>query len=512
MDRIIRKRSVAMLLAAALLLAGMLAAFPRGAAAEQRLGGAYVNVSGSIVRADANGSSTALAQLAEGVALDLLGFEGDWARVTVRKAKLTGYLPVKNVTLYSDEFSGYGFAVVTGKMHLRAKADASSKSLAICYEDDVLKILKVHNAYWYKVENEAGDTGYVTKKYCRILTKTGRPSVTPTPSPTPAPTPATVAVSGNGTINTSGVHFRTGPSRSYPSDGKLSKNTKVQLLGLTGDWYRVKVTSTGKIGYVSAQYVTREAAAPAEVTISGDAYINASGVRLRTGPSTSHSSQAKLSRNTKVRLLGQTGEWYKVKVPSSGKTGYVSAQYVTREGVAPDTPYAASGTVNASGVHIRLGPGTSQTSLGKLSKGTRVAIQATNGSWYKVKVDSGLVGYVSKKYVTIGSASSGSSSAGSGTLYVQGYVNASDVSLRKEATSSSSRLARLAKGTPLYLISLSDDWYRVRLINGGQEGYVYKAYVTRGSAVVTPVPTAPQATTAPNGGTKTLTPLVTPAP
>ena len=133
-----------------------------------------------------------------------------------------------------------------------------------------------------------------------------------------------------------------------------------------------------------------------------------------------------------------------------------------------------------------------------------------------MKIDSGTVGYVSKTYVTIGSSSgsssSGSSSSNSGTLYVQGYVNASDVSLRKEASSRSTRLAKLAKGTPLYLISLNGDWYKVRLINGGQEGYVYKDYVTRGTAVVTPVPTAPVVTPAPTAGTKTLTPLLTPKP
>lgn len=52
----------------------------------------------------------------------------------------------------------------------------------------------------------------------------------------------------------SGLNVRSGPSSSYPILGQLSKGTKVTILDLTGNWY--KIIYNGSIGYVSKDYIS----------------------------------------------------------------------------------------------------------------------------------------------------------------------------------------------------------------------------------------------------------------
>ena len=51
------------------------------------------------------------------------------------------------------------------------------------------------------------------------------------------------------------VNVRKGPSTSYASVAKLSKNSWVYFYEKTGNWYRIKVAATGQVGYMSADYL-----------------------------------------------------------------------------------------------------------------------------------------------------------------------------------------------------------------------------------------------------------------
>lgn len=68
------------------------------------------------------------------------------------------------------------------------------------------------------------------------------------------------------------------------------------------------------------------------------------------------------------------------------------------------------GTVTASALNVRSGPGTGYERVGMLYNGNAVTITGTSGSWYAVKTDS-LSGYVSKSYVRIESATSATESS-----------------------------------------------------------------------------------------------------
>ena len=69
-----------------------------------------------------------------------------------------------------------------------------------------------------------------------------------------------------GTVTGEGVNFRTGPSTSYASLGKLSKGTTGEVLESSGNWHKMSISGKGE-GWVSATYVS--------VTISGYEYDDA---------------------------------------------------------------------------------------------------------------------------------------------------------------------------------------------------------------------------------------------
>ena len=74
--------------------------------------------------------------------------------------------------------------------------------------------------------------------------------------------------------------------------------------------------------------------------------------------------------------------------------------------------FAETGTVTASSLNMRKSSSSSSDVVSVLKKGTKVTINGSSGSWYKVTVG-GKTGYVAKKYISVSSKSSDSKSSSS---------------------------------------------------------------------------------------------------
>ena len=68
---------------------------------------------------------------------------------------------------------------------------------------------------------------------------------------------------------------------------------------------------------------------PEETTteMSKTGYVSAEGLRVRKEPSTDSEELDSLSKNDKVKIIGQTGNWYKIDL--NGEIGYVSSKYIS---------------------------------------------------------------------------------------------------------------------------------------------------------------------------------------
>lgn len=126
-------------------------------------------------------------------------------------------------------------------------------------------------------------------------------------------------------------------------------------------------------------------AAPAKAADNGGlktgiGYVQTDVLRLRSGPSTSHSTLQYAYRNEVVVILGKSGNWYKVLFNLT--EGYMHQDYLAISTVK--NVELGYGRVNYNGVNMRTGPSTGHTSLGKSKLGDKAYIIGFNNQWYKV--------------------------------------------------------------------------------------------------------------------------------
>jgi len=130
---------------------------------------------------------------------------------------------------------------------------------------------------WARIESDV-DSGWVRKNTLKnMLTEpeTTEPEQQPEEQPTENKTeetkpeqPATevqqqpeqsqesetIEMNKVGYVSTDGLRVRKGPSTDTDEINSLSKNDKVEIIGQTGKWYKIKIK--GEIGYVSAKYIS----------------------------------------------------------------------------------------------------------------------------------------------------------------------------------------------------------------------------------------------------------------
>src|SRR5690554_6061168 len=317
---------------------------------------------------------------------------------------------------------------------------------------------------WYKVKVN-NYTGYVHKDYVETSGSSGttKPPVEPEkPAPVdPAPPPDKEKY---GYVTCSRLNVRSGPSTKNHSVGVVEKGSKLKVLGKTGNWYEVEYKGVKR--YVSADYLNvQESTGTSQQTIGT---VNASALNVRTGPGTSYKAVGYVTKGTKLTILGKSGSWYKINY--KGATRYVSTSYVTVSGQSSgNTSTSRTGTVTASALNVRTGPGTSYKAVGYVTKGTKLTILCKSGSWYKINYK-GATRYVSTSYVIVSGQSSGNTSTSR-----TGTVTASALNVRSGPGTNYKIVSRLVRNNKVTITGTSGKWYKIRLNN--TTAYVHSDYI-----------------------------------
>lgn len=125
-------------------------------------------------------------------------------------------------------------------------------------------------------------------------------------------------------IAKSGLNIRKGPSTNYKKVGLYRHNTKITIIGKTGNWYK-----TNK-GYVSAQYVSKSkenSSSSNKVTskyVLGRYRVKVSSVlNVRSGPGTEYRVKKTYKNGTVFDTYEIKGDW--ARTPS----GWVNLKYTT---------------------------------------------------------------------------------------------------------------------------------------------------------------------------------------
>jgi peptidoglycan hydrolase-like amidase/uncharacterized protein YgiM (DUF1202 family) len=403
----------------------------------------------------------------------------------------------------SAQTSASSGVVSGGTVNVRSKASTSGSVVETLAKDTQVTLLGM-TGEWYFVSTPGGNTGYIRYDY---ITLTGS------------------ALIAQGKVSASAVNYRSGPATSYSAVGKLSQDTALGIYGMVSGWYKVKAMSTGQDGFISKDYVvitqsvasnTGTPATPAgttatavptaipegvtptptpsatptatpsptptplptptlEPSYAAAGAINADGVNIRAGASTSTKSYGRLVKNTTVDVYEKVGSWYRVRISATGLDGYVYAKYVTLTQLKNTNSAGTSssaGYINASGVILRNGPDTRYNSLGKLARNTSVKVVASSGVWYQIEVPSAkLTGYTLAKYVTLVGTTKADTTIG----VVTGNLN-----LRAQPTSASGSkiLLTMPKGATVTIYSTASGWCYVDY--QGTKGYCSAAYLKIG--------------------------------
>lgn len=386
-------------------------------------------------------------------------------------------------------FAASAGTVSVSALNLRTGASTGSGIIGVLTKGTTVQI-EEKNGDWYKVTatvNGSSKRGYVYSSYINAQGGSAESSTEQT----------------SGVVNVSALNVRSGPSTNQSILGTVTSGTKVTILAVSGEWYKVSLNLYGKTttAYVYAQYITKTASGNSDTAdngsqnVTGSGYVNVSALNIRSAASTSSARIGCLSKNTSVTILESANGWYKVKTTVSGRevTGYVFGEYITKTAdqagsepdnndTSTDTSVAGTGKVNVSALNVRKSTSTSSQILACISMNTAVTVSGRSGDWYQISVQYNgrtVSGYVYADYITMGGQNDSDSSS-SGTAAGQaGKVNVSVLNLRAKNSTSSSVVAALYKGDSVTIKSTVDGWYQVDALSKGRvlSGYVYAEYI-----------------------------------
>ncbi|MDK0984730.1 SH3 domain-containing protein [Clostridium perfringens] len=392
-----------------------------------------VNVSSSLnVREGASTSSKVIGSLSGNTKVTIVGEEGAFYKIEYKGSH--GYVAkeyIKDVTESNNSNQGTqtpekpstpestektGIVNVSSSLNVRSSASTSSKVIGSLSGNTKVTIVGEEGAF-YKIEYK-GSHGYVAKEYVKDVTENNN-SNQGTQTPEKPSTPESTEKTGIVNISSS-LNVRSSASTSSKVIGSLSGNTKVTIVGEEGAFYKIEYK--GSHGYVAKEYVkdvtessnsnqgtqTPEKPSTPESTEKTGIVNVSSSLNVREGASTSSKVIGSLSGNTKVKIVGEEGAFYKIEY--KGSHGYVAKEYikdikdeVVTEPEKPSNPENSkkTGVVTASkGLNVRKEANTSSQIVGILNSGESVEIIGEENGFYKITYK-GQEAYASKNYINI---------------------------------------------------------------------------------------------------------------
>lgn len=160
-----------------------------------------------------------------------------------------------------------------------------------------------------------------------------------------------------------------------------------------------KLTQDGKAGQNTLTAMGLLSSAKAKSTAKTTAVVY-----LRKGPSTSHVSYYLMARGVALTIIGESGDWYKVRT-GDGIEGYSSKQYVKADGQSAgnsdDTVYQGKVKNISNFLNIRAQKSASSESVGRLTNGSMVYVLDPNGTWLHIQTTTGIKGYCHSSYINV---------------------------------------------------------------------------------------------------------------
>ncbi|MGU8624255.1 SH3 domain-containing protein [Clostridium perfringens] len=454
-----------------------------------------------------------------------IDFNGRRAYVSSKYVNLISYKNNEVKTeIKKEPIEGTGKVNINTALNVRQASTTNSRIIGSLKGGEKVNIISESNGF-YKIEFN-NSYGYVYSKYISKDGDSEKVQVVKQEEvkkekvdeskkeakATPKAEPVVLAVRSlnkTGIVNvSSSLNVRNEASTSSKVIGSLSGNTKVTIVGEEGAFYKIEYK--GSHGYVAKEYIkdvtesnnsnqgtqTPEKPSTPENTEKTGIVNVSSSLNVRSSASTSSKVIGSLSGNTKVIIVGEEGEFYKIEY--KGSHGYVAKEYIkdvtennnsnqgTQTPEKPSTPENTekTGIVNvSSSLNVREGASTSSKVIGNLSGNTKVTIVGEEGAFYKIEYK-GSHGYVAKEYIK-DVTENNNSNQGTQTpekpstpenTEKTGIVNvSSSLNVREGASTSSKVIGNLSGNTKVTIVGEEGAFYKIEY--KGSHGYVAKEYI-----------------------------------
>ncbi len=369
--------------------------------------------------------------------------------------------------------------VNTNTLRVRTQPSTFSAIMGRVYEGEVLQVIGEENS-WLKI-NHKGKTGYVSSEFVsenNVSAKTN------------------VSMSRSKTVTANVLRVRTQPNTSSAIMGRVYEGKALQVIGEENGW--LKINHNGKVGYVSSQFVIDGSSNGSDnnngkfQVASGDYKVNVSSLRVRTGPSTSHTILGSIHKGQVVQVTGEIQDW--VKINYSGKTAYISKDYISKSGSNANVDQTneqqknvtvqTEGTyiVNATSLRVRTGPATYHSVVGGVLNGRMLQVTGVENGWLKIN-HNGRTGYVSSEYVKFVTGGTPSipetSNPSTGATVGDYYVNVSMLNVRSGASTNHGVIGALSKGIKVQVLFEQNGWGKINY--NGKNGYVSSKFLSKTS-------------------------------
>ncbi len=162
---------------------------------------------------------------------------------------------------------------------------------------------------------------------------------------------------------------------------------------------------------------------------------------------------------------------------------FILAAGACRNQEATESKAAAGSTVQTqpyvttADVKVRSGPGTQYRVVAEIKSGTKVNAVATDGQWLKIVSKQGNPpGYIPEVFAR----PTGEPIKKKTTFFAEGsFIATSDTSVREGPGAHYRTVAKVTKGTKVYVVDAEGDWLKVQSKHGKPPGYIEKKYAER---------------------------------
>lgn len=322
------------------------------------------------------------------------------------------------------------------------------------------------------------------------------------------------AAGEKGVVADGPLNVRSGAGTTYKVLGSVDKGYSFTVTGTAKDksgtkWYKFSYKS--KTGYVSSKYVNIKHGSVISMT-NTKGTVTTSSLNVRKGPDTSYSKLGTMKKGKTFSVTGKVTNkygklWYRLTY--DGKTGYVSSNHIKTTKVNSSSFTVTEventkGTITATNLNVRKGPGTSYSKLGSVKKGYSFKITGkakdTKGKyWYRFSFN-GKNGFVHSSYVTTKSTSEYTVESVSN---INGTVKEGPLNVRKGPGTKYETLGTIAEGKKFKITGKAKDksgdyWYRFDFDN--TKGFVHSDYVKTTKVIVAEAVTVKTATVTSSDG------------